>query len=79
MYKNPWELTKKEYTAFREEGINWRITSSGPGSWGKTKWRQRTVELHRGSIENAIARGRKVPAKVLRSYPDLRVKAARRG
>ena len=75
-YKAPWEQTKRQYRAFRETGIDWKITTSGPGSWGKRKWRQRTTELHRGSIENALARGLPVPSKVLREYPGI--KAQRR-
>lgn len=77
-YKEPWEKTKKEYKAFRNEGINWSITTSGPGVWGKRKWGQRSVQLHRDSIERAIANGRSVPDKVLRDYPDLKRKAKKR-
>ena len=80
-YREPWELTKRQYMAFREEGITdqiWRIKTSGPGSWGKRKWRQRSVELHKDSILRAIERGRAVPSRVLRDYPDLRRRANRR-
>jgi len=72
-YTAPWEKTKRQYQAFREVGVNWTNTTSGPGYWGKRKWRQRSAELHRGSVEGALARRLPVPAKVLREYPDIRL------
>ncbi len=71
-YKEPWEMTKKQYTKFRDEGIDWRNKTAGPGVWGKMKWHKRTAELHRDSVWKAIARGRRISSSVLKDYPSLR-------
>ena len=62
---NVWELTQKEYIAFREKGAK--------TAQHRKVLKPHSVYLHRGSIIEAMNAGLSILPKVLKSYPDLRL------
>jgi len=70
--KEPWEMTQREYIAYRERQTEGSVVPLG--SIGLKKWHSQTGELHEAVVEAALRKGRPVPPEVLADYPDLKPK-----
>jgi len=84
--KEPWEMTLKEFgaegeriTTKRERELyrgtkpspKW-IGGLPPGAWQQIEWaRTDNLNMHYSFVRQALEKGKPVPAKVLKDYPEL--------
>ncbi len=57
--EEPWRIPRARYIAYREEHPMF------PGLF-------ETVQIHRESVQEAIAIGKTIPTEVLRDYPEFK-------
>ena len=76
--KEPWEMTKQEYLAMREQGLVGSKAQSPELYYGNLRpddsrrvWKGTMSKYHLEHIEQALKEGKPVPPEVLKDYPEL--------
>lgn len=70
--KEPWQMTRSEYTAMRKKENPQYYGERTPQTPEEIARGPKPVDIHKAIVEQALKEGKTVPESVLSDYPDLR-------